>query len=104
LRHDLARDQLYLPPLVTHQPEVNSLGPRAGIAGQQLDALARRADADLAAELGRVSPDQRSDDPGQNPVGLWPAAGCASSAAAPGAPDSSPKRFTFSRAGKSEDE
>jgi hypothetical protein len=70
LRHDLARDQLYLASLVTHRPEVHSLAPRAGIPGQQLGALARRADADPAAELRGVSPDQRSDDPGQNPVGL----------------------------------
>ncbi|MGH3401423.1 MAG: hypothetical protein ACRDRJ_02720 [Streptosporangiaceae bacterium] len=33
-------------------------------------ALARRADADPAAELGRVSPDQRSDDLRQNPFGV----------------------------------
>lgn len=70
LRHDLARDQLYLARLVTHWPEVDSLAPRAGITGQQLGALGRRADADPAAELGWVSPDQRSDDLGQNPVGL----------------------------------
>ncbi len=61
---------VYLARLVTHWPEVDSLAPRAGITGQQLGALARRADADPAAELGRVSPDQRSDDLGQNPVGL----------------------------------
>ena len=75
LRHDLARDQLYLAWLVTHWPEVDSLAPRAGITGQQLGALGRRADADPAAELGRVSPDQWSDDPGQDPVGLLAATG-----------------------------
>src|ERR1700729_4628550 len=75
LRHDLAREQLYLAPLVTYRPEVDSLAPRPGISGQQLGALARRADADPAAQLRRVSPDQRSDDLRQNPVSLRPAAG-----------------------------
>jgi hypothetical protein len=41
LRHDLARDQLYLAWLVTHWPEVDSLAPREGITGQQLGALGR---------------------------------------------------------------
>src|SRR5262250_1152689 len=69
-RHDLARDQLDLPPLVTQRPEVDSLAAGAGVTGQQLGALLRRAYADLPAKLRRVSPDQRSDNLRQDPFRL----------------------------------
>jgi len=63
-RQDLARDQLNLAPLITQRPELDPLAARAGIARQQLRALERRADADPAAKLRGIPPDQRSNDPG----------------------------------------
>ena len=70
LWHDLAGDQLNLAALVTYRPEVDSLAACAGIAGQQLRALVRWADADPAAELRRVLFDQRTDNIGQDTFGI----------------------------------
>ena len=66
------RDELELAALVAERPEEDALATGLGVARQQFGAVLRRPDADLPAQLVRLSAENRRQHAGEHPIGLGP--------------------------------
>src|SRR5215204_5490551 len=65
LRRHRLRDQLELTRLVAQRPQVDALAAGLDVPREQLGALPGGSDADLRAKLARISPQDRTQDPGE---------------------------------------